>query len=118
MRSFNTIIIMGNLTADATTKNLRDEITAQNFRLAVNQGDKEDTAFFNVDAYNKEKIAQYLLKGTRVLVKGRLAQRKYQKDGQDVTIAYIIADDITLISTKDKDADAKPPETFEEGHHD
>ena len=69
----NLLILSGNLTKDATTKNINDK-TFINFSIAVNEGfgDNKKTMFVNCTLWGSEKIAAALTKGTKVMLKGKL----------------------------------------------
>lgn len=85
----NKVFLMGNLGTDAELKKV-GENSVLNFRIAVNQswknakGEKQErTDWFSCALWGKraDAIAQYLTKGTRVVVEGELRTRDYEKDG-------------------------------------
>ena len=90
-KGFNKVILMGNLTRDVEVRTTASGQSVANFSLAVNRswrgqdGQQQDqTSFINCVAWGKvgDIIAQYVRKGSPLLVSGRLDQRSYQdKDG-------------------------------------
>ena len=91
--AFNQIIILGNLGKDAEVKDLENGTKVITFNVAVterwkdkNEQDQEHTDWFTVDYFTtSDKVAQYLKKGTSVMVEGRMTSREYEKDGQKRT---------------------------------
>ncbi len=85
----NKAIIFGNLTRDPERKSLPSGMAVVSLGVATNRvyisnGQKqEEVEFHNVVAFGKqaEVIAQYLRKGSGILVEGRIKTRNWQ-DGQ------------------------------------
>ncbi len=105
-RSFNQVILMGNLTRDPE---LRQTPNGQNvcaFSLALNRsfkgGDgewKEATDYVDIVAWGPlgERVAQYLSKGRPCLVNGRLQSSSWEKDGQKRSKVEVVAQDVTFL---------------------
>ncbi len=76
----NQSVLSGNLTADIETREI-GENHVSNFTVACNQGEK--TTFLPVEAWNMEHLADYLSKGSKVLVCGPLRQNQWEtKEGE------------------------------------
>ncbi|MDD5738769.1 MAG: single-stranded DNA-binding protein [Candidatus Pacebacteria bacterium] len=97
----NKAIIFGNLTRDPERKSLPSGMAVVSLGVATNRvyisnGQKqEEVEFHNVVAFGKqaEVIAQYLKKGSSLLVEGRLKTRNWQdQQGQKHYKTEIIAD--------------------------
>ncbi len=93
--NFNKAIIAGNLTADPEKRVTEGGTTVVNFSVATNRfysdssGErKQDAEFHNVVFFGKvaENIAQYLSKGSMVLLEGRIQTRSW--DDQDGKTRY------------------------------
>ena len=77
---YNRVIMVGNLTKDPELRYTPQGTPIANFRLAVStryrSGEemKEDTLFIDIVVWGKqgETVSQYLSKGRKVLVEGRL----------------------------------------------
>lgn len=85
----NKIIIMGNLGKDAELK-IVGETAVLKWTLAVTETWKKDgekkekTNWFNVELWGTraKSLAQYLTKGTKLLVEGSVDFQTYEKDGE------------------------------------
>lgn len=105
----NQVAIAGNLTKDAVLRMTRTQKPMLGFTVAVNERKRSDTGEW-VDAplfvpcvlfgTRAEKLAQYLLKGTKVAVAGRLHQVSYLKDDERRSYLEVVVDDIEFISRK------------------
>lgn len=107
-KGFNKVILMGNLTRDPETRTTPSGQTVTNFSLAVSRSWKdqngvaqEQTSFINCVAWGKpgEIIAQYVSKGSPLLVSGRLDQRSWDdKDtGQKRSTVEVNVEDFNFI---------------------
>ena len=106
-KGFNKVILMGNLTRDVEMRTTQSGQTVANFSLAVSRSWKdqngqtqEQTSFINCVAWGKpgEIIAQYVSKGSPLLVSGRLDQRSYDdKDGNKRTAVEVVVEDFNFI---------------------
>lgn len=106
----NKVIIIGNLTKDPELKALPNGGQVVNVGIATNRtwkdksGAKQEAVeFHNVVFFGRtaEIVAQYLKKGSSVLVEGRLQTRNWEKDGIKRYITEIIAESMQLGPRKD-----------------
>jgi single-strand DNA-binding protein len=113
-KSVNKVILVGNLTRDPELR-----YTAENkkavcaFGLATNRnwttetGEKrEETDFHRIVARDKlaEVCNQYLKKGRKVFVEGRLQYRTYTgQDGLEKFSAEIVLEDMAMLDSMPKD---------------
>lgn len=81
MASFNKVILVGNLTRDPELRYTPKGMAIAKLGIAVNRvwtsesGEKkEETTFVDVDVFGRtaENVAQYLRKGSPLLIEGRL----------------------------------------------
>jgi single-strand DNA-binding protein len=101
-KSVNQVILMGRLTRDPEQRTTNTGKIIVSFSIAVDRGGQDDAAdFFNVNAWEKlgELVMQYLSKGRRVLVQGRLRQDRWDdKDtGKKQSRVEITASDVTFL---------------------
>lgn len=101
-RSINQVILMGRLTRDPEQRTTTTGKTIASFGIAVDRGGQEDAAdFFNVTAWEKlgELVMQYLAKGRRVLVQGRLRQDSWddKETGKRQSRIEVVATDVTFL---------------------
>ena len=87
MRGFSKAIIAGNVTRDPEMRATPSGAQACNFTIAVNRvfrgsdgGQQEQTSFIDCVAWGKsgETIAQYVKKGSALIVSGRIEQRSWE----------------------------------------
>jgi single-strand DNA-binding protein len=105
-RSFNQVILMGNLTRDPELRQTPNGQNVCSFSLALNRsykgGDgewKEATDFIDIVAWGPlgERVAQYLSKGRPCLVNGRLQSRSWEQDGAKRSKVEVVAQDVTFL---------------------
>lgn len=102
-RGVNKVILIGNLGADPDVRYMPSGDPVANIRIATsdswrdkNTGEThERTEWHNVVFFGKlaEVVKQYLHKGSKVYVEGRLRTRKWQtQDGQDRYTTEVVVD--------------------------
>jgi len=105
-RSFNQVILMGNLTRDPELRTTPNGSSVCSFSLALNRSYKnaeggwtEATDYVDVVAWGPlgERVAQYLTKGRPALVNGRLQSRNWEQDGQKRSKVEVVAQDVTFL---------------------
>lgn len=106
-KSFNQVILIGNLTQDPEMKSLPSGQSVASFGMATNRswtnadGERQDQAdFHNIVAWGKlaELCSQYLGKGRKAMIVGRLQTRTW--DGEDGKKNYkteVVASDVTFL---------------------
>lgn len=101
-KSINQVILMGRLTRDPEVRTTTTGKTIASFSLAVDRGGQEDAAdFFDITAWEKlgELVSQYLSKGRRCLVQGRLRQDSWddKETGKKRSKVEVVATDVTFL---------------------
>lgn len=105
-RSFNQVILMGNLTRDPELRQTPNGQNVCSFSLALNRSYKgsdgnwqEATDYIDVVAWGPlgERVAQYLSKGRPCLVNGRLQSRSWEQDGAKRSKVEVVAQDVTFL---------------------
>jgi single-strand DNA-binding protein len=105
-RSFNQVILMGNLTRDPELRQTPNGQNVCSFSLALNRSYKgadgnwqEATDYVDVVAWGPlgERITQYLSKGRPCLVNGRLQSRSWEQEGQKRSKVEVVAQDVTFL---------------------
>jgi single-strand DNA-binding protein len=107
MKSVNKVILLGNLTRDPEMVQSEGKHAKCSFGLATNRnwvsytGEKhEETEFHRLVAWDKlaEMCHQFLRKGRKVYVEGRLQTRSYKdKDGVEKTVTEIVLDEMVML---------------------
>ncbi len=112
MRGFSKAIIAGNVTRDPEMRATPSGAQACNFTIAVNRtfrgGDgeqQEQTSFIDCVAWGRsgETIAQYVKKGSGLIVSGRIEQRSWEDktSGQKRSRVEIVVDDFSFVGGGD-----------------
>ena len=116
----NKVFLCGNLTKDmdvkiikGKTKKSGDTIVGR-FTLAVNEGygDNKKTTFIPITIFNKtvENLEEFLIKGTKVNVVGRLDINNVETEEGYKTYISVISNEIQLLKVAD------PQETEEKSY--
>lgn len=103
-RSINQVVLMGRLTRDPETRTTTSGKNITSFSLAVDRQGKDDGAdFFDITAWEKlgDLVAQYLNKGSRAIVQGRLRQDSWddRETGKKRTKIEVVATDVTFLDS-------------------
>lgn len=106
----NRVIEIGRLTRDAEVSYTPGGTAIAKFSIAVNRrvkngdGWADEANYFDVQVFGKtaENLKPFLLKGKQVGVDGYLKQDRWEKDGQKFSKVTINANDIQLLTPKDK----------------
>ena len=116
----NKVILCGNLVKDMDVKVIKgktkkdDDVIVGRFTLAVNEGygENKKATFIPVTIFNKtvENLEEYLIKGTKVNVVGRLDINNVETEEGYKTYVSVISNEIQLL----KVAELKEDEEQEE----
>jgi single-strand DNA-binding protein len=104
----NIVSLVGNLTKDAELKYTQGGYAVANFTLAENynikRGEKweQESNFFVCTLFGKraEGLNQYLTKGQKVAVIGKLRQERWEKDGKQQSRVIILIEELELVGAK------------------
>lgn len=115
-RSLNRVQLIGNLTRDPELRYTPSGTAVCSFSIATNRswtteaGEKKDEAeFHRIVAWNKlaEICSQFLVKGRKVYVEGRLSTRSWStQDGTQKSTTEIIISDMILLDSKRQEAES------------
>ena len=106
----NKVILTGNLARDPEMRYTQSGKAVATFSLAVTRGWKKaensqypPSDYFNIIAWDKkaEFCSKYLMKGSRILVEGRLQSRTYEaQDGTKRYVTEVVADEFEFAGAK------------------
>src|ERR1700729_3390790 len=109
-RSLNRVQLIGNLTRDPELRYTPNGNAVCTFGLATNRtwttdsGEKrEEVDFHRIVAWNKlaELCSQFLVKGRKVYVEGRLSTRNWTaQDGTQKSTTEVVIDDMILLDNR------------------
>ena len=108
--SINRVIISGNLTRDPELRNTQSGMAVLSFGVAVNDrrknpttGEWEDYPNFvdcTLFGARANSLSQYLSKGTKVSIEGKLRWSQWERDGQKRSKLEVIVDEIEFMSSR------------------
>lgn len=117
-KDFNQAIVMGNLTRDPELRTTPSGQSVASFSVATNRswqdpsGERRDSVeYHDIVAWGKlgELVSNYLSKGRKVLVVGRLQTRSWEaQDGGKRQKTEIIATDINFVDRAAEGSDFTP----------
>lgn len=124
-RGVNKVILIGNLGQDPEVRFMPNGNPVANLRIATSDSwmDKqsgqrqERTEWHTVVAFNKlaEIIQQYVKKGSKIYIEGRLQTRKWQgQDGQDRYSTEIVANDMQMLDSRQ--GGQQPQQGYQQQH--
>ena len=107
----NVVVLIGRATRDTEVREAGETKIAR-YTLAVDRiGKKDEADFINIIAFGKgaDFAEQYIKKGIKIAVEGRIRTGSYEKDGQRVYFTEVIADRQEFVESKKKDIDESAP---------
>jgi len=115
-RGINKVILIGNLGRDPQTRYTQGGAAVTNFSIATSESWKdrqtgeqqERTEWHNIVCFARlgEIAGEYLRKGSKVYIEGRLQTRKWQdKDGNDRYTTEIVANEMQMLDGRGDAAD-------------
>jgi len=123
-RSLNRVQLIGNLTRDPELRYTPSGKAVCSFSIATNRswttesGEKrEEVDFHRIIAWGKlgELCSQFLVKGRKAYVEGRLSTRNWTgQDGTQKTTTEVVIDDMILLDNKGTSTAAAPQHDEEE----
>ena len=112
--SINRVIISGNLTRDPELRSTQSGMDVLSFSVAVNDRRKnpqtnewEDRPNFvdcTMFGNRARSLAQYLSKGTKVSIEGKLRWEQWERDGQKRSTLKVIVDELEFMSSRPQGA--------------
>ena len=110
MASYNKVILVGNLTRDPELRYTPKGMAIAKIGLAVNRNwtneageKKEEVTFVDVDAFGRqaETLAQYMKKGSPLLVEGRLKLDQWddKQTGQKRSKLGVVAETVQFLGS-------------------
>lgn len=104
---YNKVFLIGRLTRDPETRYTSAGVAVARFSLAINRPTRRDSNanevdFIRIVAWRKlaEICNEYLRKGKLVAIEGRLQISSYEKNGQRMQSAEVIAENMQMLDRK------------------
>ena len=114
----NKVILIGRLGGEPELKYTQSGTAVTNFSLATNMvwkdqagNQQEKTEWHRIVAWRRtaEIVGEYVSKGHRIYVEGRLETRSWEQDGQKRYMTEVIADNIQLLESKKDQSPREEP---------
>ena len=109
-RGLNKVLLIGNLGKDPEMKYTQQGTPVTTFSMAVSRSwkspdgqVKDETEWFRIVAWQKlaEQCNEYLRKGSKVYIEGRLQTREWQgQDGQPRQTVEVVANEMLLLDSR------------------
>lgn len=109
-RGINKVILIGNLGRDPEIRYTPDGVAIANVTIATtdswndrNTGERQErTEWHRVVFFRRlaEIVEQYVKKGSKIYVEGRLQTRKWERDGVERYTTEIIANEMTMLDSR------------------
>lgn len=118
--SVNRVVLSGNLTRDPEVRTTQGGTPIMSLGLAVNDrrknsnGEWEDYANFidcTMFGNRAQNVSQYLSKGQRVMIDGKLRYSQWERDGQKRSKIEVIVDDIDFQANRGDTSAYSAPST-------
>ena len=96
----NVVTLIGNLATDVELRELAGGKQKASFLLAIDRPVKDEADFVWVTAWDRqaEVCHQFLAKGRRVALDGRLRSRSWDEDGKKRTAVEVVANRVQFLS--------------------
>ncbi len=122
MASYNRVILVGNLTRDVELRHTANGTAVTDIGLAINDRVKhndqwvEETTFVDVTLWARtaEVAAEYLSKGSPVLIEGRLKLDTWEQDGQKRSKLKVVGDRLQMLGTRGESKPQRQADQYSE----
>ena len=113
----NKVILVGRLTRNPEVRYTQKGTAVASFSIAVNTGfgDNKRADFVPIVVWDKlaEICGNNLIKGSKVLVEGRLQISDYEKDGQKRRITEVVGQNVEFLEPKQAQASHPPKDSVD-----
>lgn len=120
----NKVILVGNVGNDPEVRHLDQDVKVANFRLATTEsyraknGERvSSTEWHNIVLWRglAGVVEQYVKKGSKLYIEGKITNRQYEKDGVTKYFTEIVANNMVMLDSKSTSentgAEQNPPST-------
>ncbi len=119
-KGLNKVLLIGHIGKDPELKYTEKGTARCSFSLATNESYKDDsgnvvdkTEWHNIVVWRKlaEICGQYLKKGSKVYLEGKLSTRSYEKDGVKKYFTEVVLSDMLMLDKKEAGGGTAASET-------
>lgn len=114
--SVNKVILVGNVGNDPEVKHLDQDVKVAKFRMATSEtyraknGERVTTTeWHNIVLWRglAGVVEQYVKKGSKLFIEGKLTHRQYEKDGETKFFTEVVANNMVMLDSKDQSKNNK-----------
>jgi len=116
--SVNKVILIGNVGKDPEVKYLEKDVAYARFTLATNESYKNkngekvtNTEWHNIVVWRglAKVVENYVKKGSKLYIEGKLTYREYEQDGQKKYFTEIVCRELNMLDSKDSNSSQESP---------
>ncbi len=104
----NKVILVGNVGRDPEVNYIREDLPVARFTLATSESYTKDgqrvtnTEWHNIVVWRglAKVVEQYVKKGSKLYIEGKITNRQYEKDGQTKYFTEIVAANMQMLDSK------------------
>ena len=106
--SVNKVILIGNVGNDPEVKYIKEDVPVAKFSLATSESYKKDgekvtnTEWHNIVVWRglAKVVENYVKKGSKLYIEGKLTHRKFEQDGQTKYFTEIVCRELQMLDSK------------------
>ncbi len=117
--SVNKAILIGNVGRDPEVNYIKEDLPVARFSLATSETYNKDgqkvtnTEWHNIVVWRglAKVVEQYVRKGSKLYIEGKISNRQYEKDGQVKYFTEIVANSLQMLDSKNSSSNSNemPP---------
>lgn len=115
--SINKVILIGNVGKDPEVNYIKEDLPVARFTLATSESYTKDgqkvtnTEWHNIVVWRglAKVVEQYVKKGSKLYIEGKITNRQYEKDGQTKYFTEIVANNFQMLDSKNSSSEHSSP---------
>jgi len=111
--SVNKVILIGNVGKDPEVNYIKEDLPVAKFTLATSESYTKDgqkvtnTEWHNIVVWRglAKVVENYVKKGSKLYIEGKITNRQYEKDGQTRYFTEIVARELTMLDSRNSSSE-------------
>ena len=112
--SVNKVILIGNVGKDPEVNYIKEDLPVAKFTMATSESYTKDgqkvtnTEWHNIVVWRglAKVVEQYVKKGSKLYIEGKITNRQYEKDGQTKYFTEIVANQMQMLDSRNTSGDS------------
>ena len=112
--SVNKVILIGNVGKDPEVNYIKEDLPVAKFTLATSETYTKDgqkvtnTEWHNIVIWRglAKVVEQYVKKGSKLYIEGKITNRQYEKDGQTKYFTEIVANQMQMLDSRNSQGES------------